>query len=399
MDTVTQLPNERRQASAAPGCYQSAWIDDGVRIFRKTVSQFIQKEFAPHYARWCVQLRPDAEAWTKAGGVGLLLPDIPEEYGGGGGSFAYEIVVLEELAQAGIQFGASIQSVVAHYILAYGSEEQKHNWLPRMASGELVAAIAMTEPGAGSDLQAIKTTARRDGDHYVIKGSKTFITNGWHAGLICLAVKTDTAKAGPKGISLVIVETKDLPGYHVGRSLEKIGMHAQDTCELFFDDMRVPVANLLGAAEGRGFSQMMEQLPYERLTVGATAVATMERAVAITTQYVKDRTAFSKPLIEFQNTRFQLAQCMTEARVGRVFLDDCIGRFIAGQLDDVTTAMAKYWLTECGCRIVDECVQLHGGYGYMTEYPIARMWADSRAQRIYAGTNEIMKELIAWSSL
>ena len=396
MDTLSQLPDEPRQTVLPGGSYQSGWIDEEVRMFRKTAGQFIRKEFAPHYARWCAQLHPDADAWTKAGAVGLLLPDIPEAYGGGGGTFAHEIVVLEELAQAGIQFGASIQSVVAHYLLAYGNDAQKREWLPRMATGDLVAAIAMTAPSAGSDLQAIRTTARRDGAHFVIKGSKTFVTNGWHAGLVCLAVKTDPSKAGLKGLSLIMVETKDLPGYQVGRSLEKIGMHAQDTCELFFDDVRVPVANLLGG-EGRGFSQMMEQLPYERLTVAATAVASMERAVALTIQYVKDRSAFSKPLVDFQNTRFQLAQCLTETRIGRVFLDDCIERFIAGQLDDVTTAMAKYWLTECQCRIVDECVQLHGGYGYMTEYPIARMWADSRAQRIYAGTNEIMKELIAWS--
>lgn len=397
MDAMNPVPSDRRQPVVPSGSYRSAWIDDEVRMFRKTAYQFIQKEFAPHYSRWCTQQRPDAEAWTKAGGVGLLLPDIPEVYGGGGGTFAHETVVLEELAQAGIQFGASIQSIVAHYILAYGREEQKRHWLPRMARGELVAAIAMSEPSAGSDLQGIKTTALRDGDHYVIKGSKTFVTNGWHAGIVCLAVKTDPAGAGLKGLSLVIVETKNLPGYHVGRSLEKVGMHAQDTCEIFFDDVRVPASNLLGAAEGKGFSQMMEQLPYERLTVGVSAVATAERAVAITTQYVKDRTAFSKPLIDFQNTRFQLAQCVTEAQIGRVFLDNCIERFIAGGLDDVTTAMAKYWLTECECRIVDACMQLHGGYGVMMEYPIARMWVDSRAQRIYAGTNEIMKELIAWS--
>ena len=266
-----------------------------------------------------------------------------------------------------------------------------------MARGELVGAIAMTEPAAGSDLQGIKTTARRDGDHYVINGSKTFITNGWHASIVCLAVKTDPRAAGLKGISLIIVETKDLSGYRVGRSLEKVGMHALDTCELFFDDVRVPASNLLGAAEGLGFSQMMEQLSYERLTIGLGAVATAEQAVAITTKYVKERMAFGKPLIDFQNTRFKLAECKTEAHIGRVFLDNCIERFIAGQLDPVTAAMAKYWLTDCQCRIVDECVQLHGGYGYMMEYPIARMWADSRVQRIYAGTNEIMKELIAWS--
>ena len=255
----------------------------------------------------------------------------------------------------------------------------------------------MSEPAAGSDLLGIKTTARLDGDHYVINGSKTFITNGWHAGIICLAVKTDTKVAGPKGISLIIVETKNLPGYHIGQPLEKVGMHGQDTCELFFDDVRVPATNLLGAAEGKGFSQMMVQLPYERLTFAVGAVATAEHAVAITTKYVKERTAFGKPLIDFQNTRFKLAECKTEAHIGRVFVDNCIELFIAGQLDAATAAMAKYWLTDCECRIVDECVQLHGGYGYMLEYPIARMWTDSRVHRIYAGTNEIMKEVIGWS--
>jgi len=378
--------------------YQSRWTNDEVRMFRTTVRQFIQKEFAPQQARWRQQHGPDADAWTRAGGAGILLTDVPDAYGGGGGgTFAYEAVVLEELARAGVHFGSSIQSIVAHYILAYATEEQKHHWLPRMARGELVGAIAMSEPAAGSDLQGIQTTARRDGQCYVINGSKTFVTNGSHASIICLAVKTDPKVAGLKGLSLIIVETKDLPGYRVGGSLDKIGMHAQDTCELFFDDVRVPAANLLGPTEGKGFSQMMERLPYERLTVGVTAVATAERAVAITTKYVKERTAFGKPLLEFQNTRFKLAECKTEAHIGRVFLDSCIERFIAGQLDDVTAAMAKYWLTDCQCRLVDECLQLHGGYGYMMEYPIGRMWADSRVQRIYAGTNEIMKELISWS--
>ncbi|HYN11535.1 MAG TPA: acyl-CoA dehydrogenase family protein, partial [Burkholderiales bacterium] len=245
--------------------------------------------------------------------------------------------------------------------------------------------------------QAIKTSARRDGDHYVVNGSKTFITNGSHADLVCLAVKTDARVAGMRGISLIIVEAKNLPGYRVGRPLEKVGMHAQDTCELFFDEVRVPVANLLGTAEGKGFAQMMEQLPYERLSIGVGAVAMAEQAVAITTRYMRERNAFGKPLFDLQNTRFKLAECKTQAHIGRVFLDSCIERFIAGRLDDTSTAMAKYWLTEAQCRIVDECVQLHGGYGYMTEYPIARMWADSRVQRIYAGSNEIMKELIAWS--
>lgn len=374
----------------------SPWMNDELRVFREMVRKFIQNEFVPHQARWRQQGLPDADSWTAAGRIGILLPDMPEEFGGGG-SFAYEAVVVEELAQAGVNFGCVVHSIVAHYILAYGSEEQKRNWLPRLAHGELVGAIAMSEPVAGSDLLGIKTAARRDGDHYVINGSKTFITNGWHAGIVCLAVKTDVKAAGPKGISLIIVETENLPGYHAGRPLEKVGMHGQDTCELFFDDVRVPAANLLGPAEGKGFSQMMERLTYERLAFAVGAVAATEQAVAITTKYVKERAAFGKPLIDFQNTRFVLAECKTEAHIGRIFIDDCIERFIAGQLDAVTAAMAKYWATDCECRIVDKCVQLHGGYGYMSEYPIAQMWADSRVHRIYAGTNEIMKEVIGWS--
>jgi alkylation response protein AidB-like acyl-CoA dehydrogenase len=377
--------------------HESPWVNDEVRMFRNTVRQFVEKEFVPQQARWREAHRPDAAAWASAGRAGILLVDVPEEYGGAGGSFAHEAVVLEELARAGVHFGSAIQSTVAHYILAYGTEEQKRKWLPRMGRGERVAAIAMTEPGAGSDLQAIKTSARRDGEHYVINGSKTFITNGSHADLVCLAVKSDSKIAGMRGISLVIVETKDLPGYRVGRPLEKIGMHAQDTCELFFDEVRVPVANLLGSAEGKGFPQMMEQLPYERLQIGVGAVASAEQALAITTRYVKERKAFGKSLFDQQNTRFKLAECRAKAQIGRVFLDSCIVRFLAGQLDEASTAIAKYWLTETQCQIIDECVQLHGGYGYMSEYPIARMWADSRVQRIYAGTNEIMKELIAWS--
>jgi acyl-CoA dehydrogenase len=375
---------------------QSSWMNDDLRMFRKTVRQFIQEKFAPHHTRWCRQHCPDPEAWTTAGATGILLPDLPEEYGGGG-TFAHQAVAIEELAQAGINFGSLVHSIVAHYILAYGTLEQKRQWLAPMARGELVGAIAMTEPAAGSDLQGIKTTARREGDHYVLNGSKTFITNGMLGSIICLAVKTDPKAAGFKGMSLIIVETRNLPGYRVGRSLEKIGRHAQDTCELFFDDVRVPASNLLGPAEGKGFSQMMEQLPYERLAISVGAVATAEQAVAITTQYVKQRMAFGKPLIDFQNTRFKLAECKTEARIGRVFVDNCIERFLAGELDPVTAAMAKYWLTDCECRVIDECVQLHGGYGYMAEYPIARMWADSRVERIYAGTNEIMKEVIGWS--
>jgi alkylation response protein AidB-like acyl-CoA dehydrogenase len=376
------------------GTYESPWMNDDLRIFRKSVREFIQKQFAPHQDRWREQHRPDPEAWTAAGATGILLPDLPEEFGGGG-TFAHEAIITEELAQAGVHFGSHLQSIVAHYIFAYGGPEQKSEWLPRMARGELVGAIAITEPGAGSDIKGIKTTARPDGNHFVINGSKTFVTNGWHAGLVCVAVKTDPKAAGFKGISLLIVETKDLSGYRVGRSLEKVGMQGQDTCELFFDDVRVPASNLLGGAQGKGFGQIMEQLSRERLIIAVNAVASAERAIAITSKYAKERMAFGNSLIEFQNTRFKLAECKTEAQIGRIFADYCIGQFIAGKLDATTAAMAKYWLTDCQCRIIDECVQLHGGYGYMTEFPIARMWTDSRVQRIYSGTNEIMKEIIA----
>ncbi len=370
---------------------------DALRTFRSTIRAFVQTEFEPHQDRWREQRFPDPDAWTKAGAVGMLLSDVPAEYAGGGGTFVHETVVVEELTRAGVPLHSFIHDNVAHYILAYGSEAQKRHWLPRMARGELVGAIAMSEPTAGSDLQGIRTTARRDGDHYVISGSKMFITNGWHAGLVCLAVKTDPKATGPKAISLIMVETRDLPGYRVGRPLEKVGMHAQDTCELFFDNVRVPASNLLGPAEGRGGFQIMEKMSYERLAIGVAAVATAERAVAVTTKYVKERRAFGNPLIDFQNTRFKLAECKTEAHIARVFLNDCVERFIAGQLDAFTAAMAKYWLTDCECRIVDQCLQFHGGYGFMADYPIARMWTDSRVHRIYAGSNEIMKEMIASS--
>ncbi len=380
-----------------PSSYESPWLNEDARMFRDSVRQFIRHEFAPHQERWRAQHGPDADAWAKAGRAGILLADIPEDYGGGGGTFAHEAVVLEEMARQGVHFGSQVHTTVAHYVLAYGTEEQKRRWLPRMARGEAPGAIAMTEPGAGSDLQAIKTLARREGEHYVIHGSKTFITNGARAGLVCVAVKTDPKIVGMRGISLVMVDTRELAGYRAGRPLEKVGMQQQDTCELFFDSVRVPAANLLGGVEGRGFAQMMEQLPYERLQIAVGAVAMAEQAVEITARYVKERKAFGKPLMDLQNTRFKLAECKTRAQIGRVFLDSCIERFIAGRLDEASTAMAKYWLTEMQCRIVDECLQLHGGYGYMTEYPIARMWADARVQRIYAGSNEIMKELIAWS--
>lgn len=376
---------------------ESCWMTDDLRIFRRTARHFIEKEFAPQQDCWRKDQRPADDAWTKAGNLGLLLSDIPADLGGGGGTFAHEVVVIEELARAGVHFATFVHSSVAHYILDYANKELKCEWLPRMAAGELVGAVAITEPGAGSDVKAIRTTARRNGDSYVIDGSKTFVTNGWHAGVVCVAAKTDPAAPGLKGISLIAVETRDLSGYRVGKSLNKVGMHGQDTCELFFDNVRVPASNLLGGVEGRGFSQIMEKMTYERLAIATIAAATSERAIALTSKYVNERTAFGNPLIDFQNTRFKLAECKTEASIGRVFLDRCIEDFITGRLDDATAAMAKYWLSECECRIVDECVQLHGGYGYMTEYPIARMWTDSRVHRIYAGSNEILKELIASS--
>ncbi|HEY2850484.1 MAG TPA: acyl-CoA dehydrogenase family protein [Gemmatimonadaceae bacterium] len=374
-----------------------ATTDRDLALFRQTVRAFVAEQFAPHQPRWREQHGPDADAWTSAGAAGLLLSDIPEEFGGGGGTFAHEAVVIEELTRAGVHFGSFVHSSVAHYILAYGTQQQKERWLPRMASGELVGAVAMSEPAAGSDLQGIRTTAQRVGSDYLLNGSKTFVTNGARTGLVCVAVKTDNKAPAARSISLILVETEDLAGYRVGRPLEKIGMHAQDTCELFFADVSVPAANLLGATEGKGLAQLMEGMNYERLAIGVAALATAERAIAVTTEYVKERTAFGKPLFDFQNTRFKLAECRTETEIGRAFLDKCIERFTAGTLDDTTIAMAKCWLTDSECRIVDECLQLHGGYGYMTEYPIARMWTDSRVHRIYGGANEVLKEVIAWA--
>ena len=377
--------------------YHSPWTRTDVEEFRATARRFLEKEFTPHQARWRQQRYPDAEAWNAAGRAGILLPDVSQDYGGGGGTFAHHAVVIEELARAGVQFGAIAHNVVAHYLLAYGSEEQKCRWLPRMAHGELVGAVAFTEPGAGSDLQNIKTAALKNGDYYSLTGSKTFITNGWHAGLLCAAAKTNNQVAGLKSLSIILVETDGLQGYKAGRPIDTVGMHAQDTCELYFDDVRVPTANLLGGVEGNGFVQMMEQLPYERLSVGVSAVATAEEAVRITAQYTAERMVSDAPLIHFQNTRFKLAECRTDAFVSRIFVDNCIERYLSGEIDDVSVAMAKYWLTERENRIIDECVQMHGGYGYVVGHPIARMWTDSRVHRIYAGTNEVMKELIGWA--
>jgi acyl-CoA dehydrogenase len=323
--------------------------------------------------------------------------DVPSEYGGGGGDFRHESVLYEELARRGISgFGQGVHSIAAHYVLNYGSEEQKQRWLPRMASGELVGAIAMTEPGAGSDLKGIRTKAVRDGDHYVVNGSKIFITNGSIATILMLVVRTDVADR-KRGLSILMVETKGLAGYRVGRVLDKMGMTAQDTAELFFEDVRVPVDCLLGGEEGKGMHQLMGDLPYERLTIALGGIAAMEGAVAETARYVKERKAFGQAIGEFQNTRFKLAEVTTITRVARTFVDRCIEQLVAGTLDTETAAMAKWWVTDMQQQVMDECVQLHGGYGYMNEYLVCRMFADSRVQRIYGGTNEIMKELISRS--
>ncbi len=342
--------------------------------------------------------RPHPRIQAKAGELGLLCCSIPEQYGGGGGTFAHDLAVLEAQARAlDSGFGNSVHSgIVAHYILAYGTEEQRRRWLPEMASGEAIAAVAMTEPGAGSDLKNIKTTAIREGDHYVVNGSKTFISNGSMADLIVVVAKTDPA-AGAKGVSLIVVETADSPGFTRGRVLDKVGQHGADTSELSFTDVRVPVTNLLGGEEGRGFGQLMTQLAQERLIIGVTAVAAIEAAVAETVAYTKSRNAFGQTIFEFQNTKFVLAECQTVAHAARVFIDSCIERHLRGELDTTTAAMAKWWLTEQQCQVIDRCVQLFGGYGYMREYPIARMYEDARVQKIYGGSNEIMKDLIARS--
>ncbi|MBK6336138.1 MAG: acyl-CoA dehydrogenase family protein [Betaproteobacteria bacterium] len=366
-------------------------------LFRDAVRRFVETELAPHEARWRAQQHVDRAAWRKAGDMGLLLCAVPAALGGVGADMRHEAVVYEELARGGAMgFGKHVHEIVAHYLVGYGTAEQQGRWLPRMASGEAIAAIAMSEPGAGSDLQGIRTRAVRDGGDYVISGSKTFISNGHIADLVLLVCKTDP-QAGAKGTSLIMIETPALPGFRRGRILDKIGQKAQDTAELFFDDVRVPAANLLGGDEGRGFAQLMQQLPFERTIIALTAVAVIERAVELTAAYVKERRAFGKALIEMQNTRFKLAECQTVARVARVFVDDCVRRLMDGTMDATTASMAKWWTTEMQCQVVDECLQLHGGYGYMLDYPIAQMYADSRVQKIYGGTNEIMKELIARS--
>jgi alkylation response protein AidB-like acyl-CoA dehydrogenase len=372
------------------------WMSEDLVLLSETAGRFFSEECAPHYERWEEQGAVDREMWLKAGETGLLGAEVPEAYGGPGGSFAHDAVITYEANRAGIDgWGGPLHSaIVVPYIVQYGSEEQKQRWLPRLVSGELIGAIAMTEPGAGSDLQAIRTTAKRDGNHYLINGAKTFITNGQLANLIVVVTKTDPA-AGAKGTSLFVVETDGSEGFRRGRKLDKIGLKANDTSELFFEDVRVPADALLGHEEGQGFAQLMQQLPQERLLIAVYAMARIERALAVTLDYVKTRKVFGQPVIEFQNSQFVLAECKSEATVAKVFVDYCIERHLRGQLDTATASMAKYWVTDLQCRIIDRCLQLHGGYGYMNEYPIARMYRDARVERIYGGTNEIMKVLIA----
>ena len=371
--------------------------EEDINIFREAVHGFYAREMAPHSESFRKNKVVDRKYWNMAGEMGLLNCAIPEEYGGGGGDYRHEMIIMEELVKAKVDgFGLSLHNaIVAPYILHYGTEEQKQKWLPRMASGELVGAIAMSEPGTGSDLQNVKTNAKQDGNGWVINGSKTFITNGGTANLIIIVA--DTGGEGKHAKSLFVVETDDLEGFRRGRILDKLGMDAQDTAELFFDEMKVPADALLGTEPGMGFIQLMSELPQERLNIAVQGVAQMEAALETTIEYVKERKAFGKRILDFQNTQFELAECKTIVHIAKTFTYDCADKHLRGELDTVTASMAKYWVTDKECEVIDRCLQLHGGYGFMNEYPIARMYRDSRVQRIYGGTNEIMKLLIARS--
>ena len=375
--------------------FRRSWSDEDLELYRDNVVRFIETEMVPDDEASRQRGHVGHALWRRAGELGLLCADIPEAFGGGGGDFRHEAVFYEEMARRGLSgMSTSVHAIVAHYFLNHGTDAQKRHYLPRMARGELVGAIAMTEPGAGSDLQGVRTRADRNGDGWLINGSKTFITNGFLAGVVLVVCKTDPA-LGAKGTSILIVETADREGFRVGRVLDKIGLKAQDTSELFFDDVRVNADALLGGTEGQGFFQLMGDLPYERLIIGLSALATMEGAFQATLDYVRDRKAFGKPIAEFQNTKFKLAEIATQIKVGRAFIDRCVEDLMAGTLDTATASMAKLWGSETQGRVVDECLQLFGGYGFMSEYMVARMYADARVQRIYGGTNEIMKEVIS----
>ena len=379
------------------GVPAAAWRqDEEISMFSHAVGQFFERECVPHVEEWRESGVVPRDIWLKAGEAGLLCASTSEQYGGAGGDFRHEAIIIEEQAHKGVDgLGITLHNaIIVPYIESYGTEEQKQKWLPKCATGELVTAIAMTEPGAGSDLQGVKTTAKLDGDEYVINGSKTFISNGQTANLIVVVAKTD-ASQGAKGISLIVVETDEVEGFERGRNLKKVGQHAADTSELFFNDVRVPASNLLGGEEGKGFIQLMQKLPQERHIIGLQGVGMIERALHETINYVKDRKAFGQTIMDFQNTQFKLAECKTEGAVAKVFADHCTERLVKGELDSATASMSKYWISDLQCKIVDECVQLHGGFGYMDEYPIGQMYADARVQRIYGGANEVMKLLIA----
>ena len=376
-----------------PQLLRHRWMDEEIDAFREQARRYIAAELSPHLDGWRRQGFIPREVWRPFGEMGFLLPEVDEAYGGAGASPAYQMVVQDELAKAEFPANTGVHNLAAHYILDYGTEAQKKRWLPKLASGEMLAGIALTEPGCGSDLKALRTRARRDGGHYVIDGAKTFITNGFTGNLLVVAVRT--GEAGSRGVSLIVLETEDLPGFRVGRRLEKLGQHASDTAEIFFDGVRVPADHLLGGKEGDGFIQLMSQLSYERLFLCVPAAAVIERAVELTVEYTQQRKAFGQTVFDFQNTRFKLAECATIAHVVRTFVNDCIQRMVDGTLDQEAAYMAKLWCTEQQGKVTDECLQLFGGYGYMVEYPIARMYADARVQRIYGGTSEIMKDLIA----
>ena len=368
-------------------------------MFEDSVDAFLDAHAGTEEtARWRADGFVSEETWRLAGQAGLLGLMVPEEYGGQGVDFRYDAVLMQRLGiKHALNFAIPLHNaVVAPYLISYASDAHKARWLPGVVSGDTILAIAMTEPGAGSDLQGMKTTARRDGDHYVINGQKTFISNGHHASLIIVAAKT-AKDDGDKGISLFVIETDKLSGFTRGKLLNKLGQEGRDTAELFFNEMRVPADNLLGGVEGRGFGMLMEKLPQERLVIAWQALGMIKAALRVTLDYVSERKAFGKRVMDFQNTQFKLAECKTQATIAEVFLHHCTERLLAGTLDASTASMAKYWVTEAQARIIDECLQLFGGYGYMLEYPIAEMYKDARGYRIYGGSNEIMKLLIARS--
>lgn len=373
---------------------RTLFLDEHLQ-FQETVNRFLDAEVLPHYSRYEDQGYIDRDVWRKAAEAGLLCPTMPSQYGGAGVDKIFSVVLFEALARKHVPglLGMSLHSeIVAPYILHYGSEQLKQKYLPKMAAGEMIGAIAMTEPGAGSDLQGIRTTAVLEGDRYRLSGAKTFITNGMHCDLAIVVAKTDPA-AGAKGTSLLIVDTS-MPGFSKGQRLKKVGLKAQDTGELFFDNVEVPLENLLGEVN-QGFAYLMQELSWERLQIAITAVAQMEAVVTETSHYCRERKAFGRQVMEFQTTRHRLAEAMSEVQIARVFVDRCIELQLAGELDASTASMAKYWCTDLSSKVLDSCVQLHGGYGYMWEYPVARAWADARVSRIYGGSNEIMKEVIS----